>query len=233
MKQIIMVAVALFVGVILGGIGPRSDLRLLQTQITELESRECKPEVKAGDIGALFSQRMSRAKDKSDRDRKEHKEEKLGTAAPTAAPDSAEAKAETPVPRPAGMRDALAADAAQLAQAKATLDLRRTQSRQAFIESAKLEEAQVKDFDEAMVKMNDGLREVAEQLADVLEAGEEPSRHEMMVFAAEALDVFIETDSQLNDLLTDDQYNSVKEDALDPVNYIDPALLDIFMGLQQ
>lgn len=233
MKQIIIVAVALFVGLILGGIGPRSDLRLLQAQMAELEGKECKPQVKAGDIGALFSQRMSRAKDKSDRDRKEHKEEKLGTAAPTTVPQPVVAAAETPAPRPNGMRDALAADASQLAQAKATLDLRRTQSRQAFIESAKLDEEQIKDFDETMGKMNDGLREVAEQLAAVLEAGEEPSRHEMMVFAAEALDVFIETDSQLNDLLSDDQYNDVKEDALDPVNYIDPALLDIFMGLQQ
>ena len=114
-----------------------------------------------------------------------------------------------------------------LEKARTALELRRTQARAALDERAKLEDWQEEAFDEAVNKMNDALEEMAEKVAPLVKREQPPSRREAMHLAAEALDVFIAADESFASILNAEQYQAAGEEAVDPLSYIDPALLDM------
>ena len=89
----------------------------------------------------------------------------------------------------------------------------------------------VEDIDTAVKDMNTQLMGMADELAAMLENGEEPSRRQAMEFAADALDTMIGTEEAMRAALDEDQIAELEDGALDPFSYIDPELVSVLEGL--
>lgn len=113
------------------------------------------------------------------------------------------------------------------------MSLRQTQARAALDEEASPSDEQWDAIDGAIQDMNVNLQALAGELVDTLGSGEEPSRREAMLFAADTLDVMLEADDRLYESLTAEQRESMDEDVLDPFAHIDPGVIDIFMELDR
>ena len=115
--------------------------------------------------------------------------------------------------------------------ARTALDLRRAQSRAAVVEDTDATNDQLEDLDEAYGEMNDTLIGLSEELVDMLAAGSEPSRRDAMEFAAEALDAMLLAEERVEGVFDAEQLGALEEDALNPFNYVDPAIVDTLEGL--
>ena len=130
--------------------------------------------------------------------------------------------------------DAEAPDPAKsLALAKEAMELRRVQARAALVEEVEPEENQLQAFDGAMSTMNAALLEIADDFVATVGEGEEPSRREIMGFAADTLDVLITADDAVHGVLDADQVAAASESSLDPFSYVDPQILDILSEVVQ
>ncbi len=80
--------------------------------------------------------------------------------------------------------------------------------------------------------MNADLRVLATEFVAVYkESGEEPSRRDMMAFAADSLDVLITTEDALTGSLAPEQQDALSEESLDPLSYVDGSLVDVLAEL--
>ncbi|MFT7520004.1 MAG: hypothetical protein ACI9MC_002148 [Kiritimatiellia bacterium] len=120
----------------------------------------------------------------------------------------------------------------QVEAVKEMLSLRRAQARAALREQVDPTEGQQRRLDEAFDAMNRDLDMLARDVLATLEDGE-PDRRDMMEFAAEALDVVLVADDVVLDTLSDGERAGVSPETLDPLSYIDPALVDVFRELGQ
>ncbi|MBW2258030.1 MAG: hypothetical protein JRI25_25980 [Deltaproteobacteria bacterium] len=111
--------------------------------------------------------------------------------------------------------------------------LRRVQARAALLEDADPDDEQLDAFDDAVADMNVALREIAEDVVDRVNEFGEPTRREMMIFAADTLDVLIEAEERMVSTLDEDQMGQVEDASVDPFSYVDPELLDLFAELDQ
>ena len=117
--------------------------------------------------------------------------------------------------------------------ARHALELRRTQALAALEQEGDLDDQQMEDFESTLDEMNRSIREMTEEMVDQLNDGEEPTRRQMMKFAADGLDVFIEADETLSEILDADQLENVPEESLDPFSYVDPSLLDLLQEMDR
>lgn len=111
--------------------------------------------------------------------------------------------------------------------------MRRTQARAALIQDAQPDPDQLQQFDGAVDDMNADLRSLAQDMADKVQREGQPSRHDLMLFASDALDVFITADNRMNGSLTPDQLAAVDDQSVDPFSYVDPSILDRFAELDR
>jgi len=220
MRYAIAAAVALIVGIVLGGIFPRAEVRELRSEIAELEGRECRTPV-GQELATLLT--------------------RPPVPQPEPAPEAPEAweeteRVEVPPPEETDVPEVPEPDLTPeegIEVMKEALELRRVQARAALLEDADPDDAQLEAFDAAVAEMNAALREIAEDaVARVLEEGE-PTRHEMMIFAADTLDVLIGAEDQMVAALDDEQLEQVDDASVDPFSYIDPSLLDLFAELDR
>lgn len=234
-KPLMAAAVALVVGLAIGGLGPRSQVRGLQEQLTAAQEKVCDRAV-GREIANVFRGRPWEG---------------------DAAPPSAEAEDGAPAPdRPPRMKrqqglqvrvdddgatvddggDAIVAGdpEEQVAWAKEAMELRRAQALAALREQAGASDEQMTQVDTIVDRMNDDLSALAEDLvATVQESGGEPSRREMMLFASETLDVLLESEDALFGALTPEQREAVEDEALDPMSFIDGRVVDVLMELDR
>jgi hypothetical protein len=75
------------------------------------------------------------------------------------------------------------------------------------------------------------LLDLADEMAVMLESGEDPTRRDAMEFAADALDSMLLAEDAMRSALDADQIDQLDEAALDPFSYVSPELVDLLSGL--
>jgi len=227
MRSIAVGVVALLVGIVVGGLGPRSQVRALEDQLEKGGAAKCEGSSIGRQLASAFKGRPWEAREDETRD--------VPSNPPAEPGDEVEppdhdieihfgAEGEPPPPEDIEENMEMMRDA---------MSLRQTQARAALDEEASPTEQQWGEIDAAIDDMNADLQELAGELVDAIGAGEEPSRREAMLFAADTLDVLIEADDRLYESLTPDQRDNMDEDAIDPFAHIDPGVVDIFMELDR
>lgn len=103
--------------------------------------------------------------------------------------------------------------------------VRRRQARAALVEQAELEEDDLVRVDAAVERMNEELAGMVEDLVEDATASGRLDRRELMAFAADALEVVISADGALRDVVGDEAVASVDDTALDPLSYLDAAVV--------
>ena len=116
---------------------------------------------------------------------------------------------------------------------KDALALRRAQAMAALKEQAGASDEQMKSVEGAVDAMNGNLRALAEEFVATIEEGTEPSRRDMMLFAADTLDVLIETEDALYQALPEGQRESLDDAVLDPTSYVDASVIDVLSALDR
>ncbi len=203
------------VGLALGGLGPRSALREARA---EARAASRSPRGAGTELARIFQGRPL--------------PDRAETPSPT--PDGAADQPPSEGPESAAEAETPSGGAApdERAAIREALALRQTQARAALLEDAEPTEVQVEQIDAAVADMNTDLKVLATEFVARFDASE-PSRRNMMVFAADTLDVLIDTEDRLAETLTDEQMDAVREESLDPLSYVDPSLLDVLAELDR
>ncbi|MCA9489524.1 MAG: hypothetical protein KC621_06360 [Myxococcales bacterium] len=232
--HLLLAAVALVVGLVIGGLGPRSEARGLREKLDELSSREC---ASGNDMGKQIAE-VFRGRPLASNLPDVQVDE------PTAEPETEPASDEEPRSR-RGKRgqgfqiDIDGEDGSEpqtpeeaVAMAREAMELRRTQARAALAEAGVSDE-QLSSIDEAMDRMNQDLSALTETFVATVQEGGEPDRREMMMFAADTLDVLLEGEDALYGVLDEEQRADIDDAALDPFSYIDGGVVDALMQLER
>lgn len=221
-KHFVLAAVTLVVGLVIGGLGPRAEVRSLRAQLEEIGDAP-RGRVGSRDIASIFRGRPweGAAADPapspgSDTEREPRADRQ---DPPDATPGEAGAE-----PVVDGSFDENAD------RMKEAMELRRTQAIAALREQAEASDAQMAAVDAIVSDMNADLHALAEDFVATASEGE-PSRRDLMVFASDTLEVFIGTEDALYEALPEDQREQVSEEALDPMSYVDGGIVDVLSGL--
>lgn len=212
--------VSLVVGVIVGGLGPRNEARQLREEVAALSKQSCDKPALGREVARAFSRRPW----STDASPPEPE-----PAAPRERPGFVPSD-DAPFDDPVGSVPPDIDRAEGLAMARDAMQLRRRQALRALTEQARMSDAEMRDVEAAFDDMNAELLGLAEGFVATVRQGE-PERRDIMVFAAETLDVLIEADDRLFGLIDPDRRGDVSAEALDPMSYVDPALIDVLMEL--
>ncbi len=223
MKYVVAVTVSLLLGVIVGMMSQRPELRRAEETIATLEDRECSPRrtVGRGLAAAVQGQPQRMVQP----DEEEFEEEPEDQAEPE---DGVVIELGGGPDEEAGRPDDDAEDVREELDLMATAqDLRRAQARAALLEQTDLDDDELQNFDDAVGAMNEDLVELAGGFVDQLEDQQDISRKDMMVFAADMLDVMIVAEESFEDTFDGQDLDAIDEEAIDPFSYIAPELIDI------
>jgi len=204
-KHLFLAALALILGVVVGGLGPRSEVRDLSNQLAE-QPADCSPT--AGSVPRELSE-MLRGRPWED-------------APPRSAPEPRSEPAPDPI---VVVPEEEEADESLLIMQE-TLDLRRSQAFAALEQEAAASDEQLDTIEDAIDTMNDDLAALAEGFVVDLQEQGEPDRHEIMVFARDTLDVLLSADDALYNTLDSDQRTNVEPAALNPFSYVDSRVFE-------
>lgn len=221
-KHLIAAALMLVVGLIAGGVGPRAEVRELRDQVKALEERPC-AKGSGRQIANVFGGRPwgstpSESSKENPRDQE---------------PDAEEPKDRDVEVKIGNGKDLDEPSDEDIGLVKDALALRRTQAMAALREQAGASEEQMKTVEAAVDTMNTNLRSLAEEFVETVKAGEDPSRRDMMLFAADTLDVLIETEDALYGALPAEQREDLEDSVLDPTSYVDSSVIDVLAALDR
>lgn len=244
MKQIAIAAVALMVGLVLGGLGPREELRDAKKALATAEravssgvgpdlarllrvgagpATPCPPTVVNGEVLATVDPRDA-AVEEAEALEEENPQlvealEEMDAEHAQAREDVADKLAEVPLEK--------------LDAARTALDLRRAQTRAALVEQLDPSIEQLDSLDGAYDSMNEVLVGLSEEIAAIVNDGEVPERRDAMSFAADALDAMLESEDAARGLLDQEQLADMADDLLDPFKWVDPEILDSLMLIER
>jgi hypothetical protein len=245
MKEVLIAAVALLLGLVLGGIGPRSQIKVFEDKLDDRVSaaQNCRSGV-GRDLAAFMGSGVGGgASAQPARD-----------SPPSAATGESEDDAVAVVPEPAAEADTaggLVVESApprdegsddepeeegradKIAAARTALELRRTQARAALLEHTDADDEQLQTFDSAVESMNSVLLGMSDELSEMLEAGTEPGRRDAMEFAADALDTLLAAEDAMRASFDADQLEGLPDSAVDPFSYVDPDIVDVLAELEK
>jgi hypothetical protein len=233
--HVVVAVIALVVGIAVGGLGPRAEVRALRAQLDE--AGDCAGGAVGSEIANVFRGRPWEEGEGTSGRRVIPAND--GAHPPDAGPplDSDTPKGE---PDPEGFRvnwssgdgeDQPANPEEAMKLAREAMELRYAQARAALLEDAKPSDDQLATIDGAMERMNDQLVGLARDLVDQVKDGGEPSRRDTMLFAAETLDVLLTAEGDLRGALTEEQLGAMQDESLDPLSYVDPAIVDLLAEL--
>ena len=220
-RHFLLAGFAVVVGLVVGGLGPRSELRDLRERVAEAEAHACDRPM-GTDIARVFRGRPWEP-----------------PADDTPSDDGVAAAPPVP-PEPGGhVEITIGDDDDQDAPPDESMDamrdameLRRTQAVAALREQASASDAQMASVDAITDEMNRDLHALATEFVQtVTEAGGEPGRHDMMVFAADTLDVLLAAEEQLYGAFDEDQRAAVDDEATDPLSFVDGQILEVLAEL--
>ncbi|MEZ4240997.1 MAG: hypothetical protein R3F59_33530 [Myxococcota bacterium] len=228
-KHLLVAAFTLVVGLVIGGLGPRSEVRALRDEVADLRAKPCRA---AGpDMRELFRGRTW--------------EERPATpqAAPPNPPPPPRRPTRATTPRPSWCpapepvpvddlpADERPPDGPDTEKIKDALQIRRAQALAALRERAGASDEQMDDVEAIVDRMNADLGAVAENWAAAMGEGD-LSRREMMLMASDTLDVLIDTEDALYGTFGPDQRAALSDDVLDPTAYVDGSVVDRFDELR-
>lgn len=224
-------AVLFVVGLVLGGLGPRAEVRRLQDRVFALERDAARrPSAVTEGLRDLILNPAERrvpspepvARD-TDTPRLRSDPARVRRTDPEIAPDAVRQDEPSTDPfdgmDPAAARDLLA--------------MRAAQARAALFEDVSPSEAQVAELDALVDRMNDDLVRLGTDFLDRVRVGDLSPRRDGMAFGADLLDVLVTTESQMLDTLTPAQRVRVREEATDPTSFVDPRVVDLLDDLQE
>jgi hypothetical protein len=225
-RYAIWAAVGLILGLVVGGLGPRARVRGLESEIAELEERDCSQRGVGRDLATMFGGLGGKAPPTEEDEIEDpeplpsgtqavERHDREGVVVEFGTGDEGEGREEDVTPEQA------------MEMARAGLELRRTQARASLLEDADPDDEQLAEIDAAVTAMNEDLMTLATDLVTHFEEQGEPSRHDAMVFAADALDIVLDAEEGITGALDAEQLEAVQEEAVDPFSYIDPSLLEM------
>ncbi len=230
-------AIALVVGLGIGGLGPRSEVRALKAQLAE--AGECEDNGRMGsEIANVFRGRPWQGDEPEKKvTRFEPREPGPDEGVPPETPDADGSDEEDE-----GFRIQIGEDgeAQQMSEedirenldlAREAMNLRYEQARAALIEDANPSDEQLEQIDASVARMNDELIGLANDLVDQMNLDGEPNRRDTMLYAAETLDVVLSAEDDLRGILDADQVANLQDESLDPLSYVDPAIIDVLQQL--
>lgn len=242
MKYIAVAALALVLGIVVGGLGPRADLRKLEQKYASMDEGPCKSTF-GKDLAALMGGGVG-PDDPAPRPRRNEPATPATNALGDRDPDviAAENPEAAELVEEMNSGDESAEELAeeiegideeQLELARTALELRRAQARAALVEAAEPDEVQLETIDNAVMDMNESLNGLADELTAMFQEGEVPTRRDAMEFAADALDTMLVAEDAMRAALDSDQLEGLEDGALDPFSYVDPGLIDVLESLGQ
>lgn len=219
----------LVLGTGVGGVLPKSELRDLQAQLEEAQSKQCETNNNFGRelASALRGRPVTGALGGSDD----------GFAAPVEEVDD-------PPEEDPNSLDAIEKEIQERSESGASgeelsglvqdaMSLRTIQAREAIEQDLQPSDDQWDQIDDAVARMNDDLAALADGFASQIVEGEQPNRRDAMIFAADTLDVLIEADDAIWSTLSPEQQEIAQEEAIDPLSHIDSTVVEPFLALEQ
>ncbi len=220
-------AVTLVIGLVLGGLGPRAEVRRLEAKVFALERAAARrPPAFTQEITDILTRPAANAPVRTP----------LGTVTD---PDDAPARrrdwnkpprpvqgVDTDRSRTADRAEGSAEDEA-LAVVKDTLAVRAAQARAALFQDIDPTPAQMDEIEAAVEDMNDQLYDVTRSFLERAHRDDIYPRRDTMALGADVLDVLVSTEQRILDGLTPGQRANVREEATDPTSFVDPSLLDL------
>lgn len=226
-QSFVIGAGALVIGLVLGGLGPRAELRDAKQQLFDAQ-KQCANSV-GSQAGAELARLITEGVERSRAERGA-----VGAPLPAAADGapgsdrpSSVTIGEEAAPGPAGD---VGVGADPEALTSEMLAVRSQQARAALLEDADPSPEQIKQIDAAVADMNDQLLQTVQEFAD--RANQGPiTRRDMMTFGAETLDLFVNAEDRMLQSLSIEQRAAVREDATDPTAFVDPQIVAVVQSL--
>ncbi len=220
---LVFAALALVAGLVIGGLGPRQEARRLRETLEAAPA----PADCAGDRAEVSRQIAQVFRGRPLEDRLPG----VGGASGGAADPGGAASDDGAALGGDAMDAALEDPEEAIRLAKQAMELRRAQARQALVEAGATPD-QLATVDRAMSEMNERLVALTDEFVATIEAGEEPERRDLMLFAADTLDVLITAEESLYATFDADVRAELDEAALDPFSYVDGRVVDQLASLQ-
>lgn len=223
---------ALVLGLVLGGLGPRSELRAAQQELFDQQKKCANSAGSAAGVefAKLLGQSMEqRRADKAASAASGGAPGDVGPLTVEGGPEGSDGATGSGKPRQPGDDGG---SAEQIEAAKEMLALRSHQARAALIEDADPSADQLKLIDQTLADMNQALLASARDFADRSLAEGTMSRRDVMSFGADSLSLLVDAEDRLLGALTPDQRAAVRDEATDPTSFVDPQIVSIFEEIQ-
>jgi hypothetical protein len=224
-------------GLVLGGLGPKAQVRTLEQEAFELQRQCADASGVSRDIAGLLTRGLEQTASLGDVRREPEGSSSAAEMGNTDA-DVVEAGNSPPLKRSdedeqGGPDEEFAQDEAEdpLEAARDVMEIRAAQARAALFEDIEPNDEQVQALDELFVRMNDDLITIAYDVVEQVRADGEPDRLSMMRTGVDTLDVLIRTEEELLGSLTSDQIEQLGEGVTDPSAFVDPTVVDVLQEL--
>jgi len=237
-KIVVAAGVALVAGLVVGGMGPRAELRALQVRMDAMQEVDCGPNRLPAELAGVLQGRPwedgAPPSPRTGRTEPEREEEPEPVGRP---PRPSSDGAEVVVVGEDGRERILTEDDREevvenLDMAREAIEIRNRQAWRALDEQVRPTPEQRARIETAVADMNAELVNVADALVQTVEGGEPPERRDMMVFAADALETMIATEDAIYNSLTPEQRLDVDDKVLDPTSYVDASVVDVLQSLE-
>jgi hypothetical protein len=233
MKQVLFAALGIVIGFVVGGIGPRLDLAVLQAKLNETRAELALAEQKSRKRPTLpvpgMSEMFGPAADFDDEPDAEQDDDTLA--------EDAEFDERAPS-NDSGMDDEPPLTAEDIAEefdiAVDAQRMRAAQSRIALQEQADLSDEDMVEFDNIVDDMNVALTEYGDALMDIALSGEEPEAEDMLGLTHEVTGILYDSQTAVNDLVGTTGMDEADPSARQVWNHVDLGVFqDSIEGMQQ
>ncbi len=234
-KIVVAAGVSLAAGLAIGGIGPRAEVRALQTRLEAIQEVDCGPSGLPAELAGVLQGRPWEG------DRPAPSPRPAPTPEPEPEPEPDEPAGDggaevvlggdgEPIVLSEGEKQEIADN---LDAAREAIDIRNRQAWRALEEQIDPSPEQRELIQGAVDDMNAQLVTVAEALVSSVQDGRPPERRDMMVFAADALEAMIATEDTIYESLSPEQRARVDDEVLDPTSYLDASVIDVLQAIEE
>jgi hypothetical protein len=214
MRTVVAAAVALLLGLFVGGIGPRAELRQAQKDLAEAKENAARSRSSAALPLALGMGSLMAARDRA-------QEAPPNFVTPEA--PKADEHAEKPDGGARRRRSLLGDGGAQVfAAMKTAADVRAAQFRTSFVEEAGLTPEKEQSFQKIVDQMNQDFAKAADEIAENLrQKGEKVRPRDMADVGAKLLDIYRHADDAFSGSLDDDGRRAQARTQFDVLTQVD------------
>jgi len=231
-RALLLGAVGLVVGLVLGGVGPRAEVRRLQDRVFELEREAARsgPGLSREIANILTNPRGMGAEPlraEGGREPDPFTEDGGGEGGTPDVRMGPDKRDDEPLEDGVPGGEPPMTFTEELDHARELLTVRSAQAKAALYEDIRPSGEQEARIDAVLADMNDQLFDVTRDFLDRTRGGEVAPRRDMMALGADVLDILTTAESSVLDQMTPSQRAAVREEATDPTSFVDPGLLDL------